>query len=203
MVSLGGWCQVSVKVLGHSVRILRVNCLMVVGKTYMSEFLTSLILRWKSAINLFFFIIIINKSVFIHLTFYFWLIIVTGHLSVSHIMKNTEIQRGKVILSFCLQIAHVLSSKSSFHSVLFCLVKCEGSEPLLPCPAYRKALQVVVAKMGNCSAEVPEVIIASWDPGRFYFPHPQVSFSSHSGIASLHSYPEHRRNTNYPTINKH
>ena len=177
MVSLGGWCQVSVKVLGHSVRILRVNCLMVVGKTYMSEFLTSLILRWKSAISLLI-IIIINKSVFIHLIFYFWLIIVTGHLSVSHIMKNTEIQRGKVILSFCLQRVHVLSSKSSFHSVLLCLVKMWRVCTLLPCPAYRKALQVIVAKMGNCSAEAPEVIIASWDPGRFYFPHPQVSFSS-------------------------
>lgn len=146
---------------------------------------------------------VINKGVFIHLIFNFWLTIVMGHLSVSHIMKNTEIQRGKIILSVCLPRAHVLFSKSSFHSVLFCLVKMWRVCNPLPCPAYRKTLQVIVAKMGNCSAEAPEGIIASWDPGKFYFPHPQVSFSSHSGIASLHSYPEHRRNPKYPTINNH
>lgn len=112
---------------------------------------------------------VINKGVFIHLIFNFWLTIVMGHLSVSCIMKNTEIQRGKIILSFCLQRAHVLFSKSSFHSVLFYLVKMWRVCNPLPCPAYRKALQVIVAKMGNCSAEAAEGIIASWDPGKFYF----------------------------------
>ena len=121
---------------------------MVVGETYMSEFLISLILRRKPAISCFFFFKLIRVYLLMlySFDFYFWLIIVMEHLSVSHIMKSTEIQRGKIILSFCLQRAHVLSSKSSFHPVLFCLVKKWRVCTPRPCPAYWIPLQVIVLR---------------------------------------------------------
>lgn len=123
------------------------------------------------------------------------------HLSVSHIMKSTEIQRGKIVRASAFKELVFSLQRAPFILYYFAWLKCEGSAPPLPCPAYRMALQVIVAKVGNCSAEAPEGIMASWDPGKFYFPYPQVSFSSHPGIASLHSYTEHCHDPNYPTIN--